>query len=107
MKGSRIPTNKDPAREQLLLRIKDLTREYGIVRSNKQETEVACKNPGCSPNIGYYEPKGSWNKIKRWCEAHTPSCNFNTAMKTLPRPLVNKAVQMAPGVGMQGTTILS
>ena len=89
------PTNKDAAGEQLPLKIKDLTREYRIARSNRQRTGVASKSPECPLSIGYYESKGSWTKIKKWCEAHTPTCKFATAMKTLPRPLVNKAVKIA------------
>ena len=101
------PTNKDAAGEQLPLKIKDLTREYRIARSNRQRTGVACKSPECSLNIGYCESKGSWTKIKKWCEAHTPTCKFTTAMKTLPRPLVNKAVKIAIGVGILDTTTSS
>ena len=89
------PTNKDAAREQLPLKIKDLTREYRIARSNRQRTGVASESPECPLNIGYYESKGSWTKIKKWCKAHAPTCKFATAMKTLPRPLVNKAVKIA------------
>ena len=89
------PTSKDAAKEQLLLRIKDLTKEYRVVRSNKHRIEVGCKNSECTLNIGYYESKEGWIKIKKWCETHTTDCSFTTPMRTLPRPLVNRAVEIA------------
>lgn len=72
-------TSKDAAKKT-----KDLASEYRMIK---------CRNLERLLNIGYYEPKGGWNKIKRWCETHTPDCKFATAMETLRRPLVNRAVE--------------
>lgn len=89
------PTTKDAAKEQLLLKIKDLTKSYKIRKSSTIRIEIGCENPECSLNIGYYLSKEKWNKIRKWCETHIPDCPYSGSMKTLPRALVNKAVEIA------------